>query len=226
LDARTRDMRAYKTFLRPYRPTRAYCFLFFFTALLLLNLTGCGGGSGTSTDPIAPTITTQPVDQTVTEGQAATFTGAATGTAPLNYQWQKNGTAISGATSSSYTMTATTAADSGSQFVMVVSNSVGTLSSRAAILHVNAGPPSITIQPASQTVKAGQTATFSVWAAGTPPLTYQWHKNGVSISGATSATYITPPTALGDSGCVFTVVASRSLVPVTDSVTELPVQAM
>src|SRR5438132_7153283 len=218
-------MRAYKTFLRPYRPTRAYCFLFFFTALLLLNLTGCGGGSGTSTDPIAPTITTQPVDQTVTEGQAATFTGAATGTAPLNYQWQKNGTAISGATSSSYTMTATTAADSGSQFVMVVSNSVGNVSSRAAILHVNAGPPSITIPPASQTVKAGQTATFSVWAAGTPPLTYQWHKNGVSISGATSATYITPPTALGDSGSAFTVVVSNSLGSVTSSAANLTVNA-
>src|SRR6202008_4307602 len=64
----------------------------------------------------APTITAQPGNQTVTAGQTATFSVVATGTAPLNYQWNKNGTAISGATSSSYTTPATTSSDSGSTF--------------------------------------------------------------------------------------------------------------
>ena len=50
----------------------------------------------------------------------------------------------------------------------------------------------ITTQPASQTVTAGQTATFSVTATGTAPLSYQWKKNGAAISGATASSYTTP----------------------------------
>src|SRR2546422_5528 len=73
-------------------------------SFLGLILTGCSGMSGSeSTHSRAPSITTQPANQTVTAGQAATFTVAATGTAPLTYQWNKNGTAITGATSSTYT---------------------------------------------------------------------------------------------------------------------------
>src|SRR5437899_2575450 len=68
---------------------------------------------------VAPAITSQPSNQTVTAGQAATFSVSATGTAPLSYQWQKNGTNITGATSSSYTTPATTTTDSGSAFRVV-----------------------------------------------------------------------------------------------------------
>jgi acid phosphatase len=85
---------------------------------------------------VAPTITTQPASQTVTVGQTATFTVAATGTAPLSYQWRKNGTAISGATSSSYTTLATTSSDNGAQFTVVVSNSAGSATSNTATLTV------------------------------------------------------------------------------------------
>jgi acid phosphatase len=85
---------------------------------------------------MAPTITTQPASQTVTVGQTATFTVAATGTAPLSYQWRKNGTAISGATSSSYTTLATTSSDNGAQFTVVVSNSAGSATSNTATLTV------------------------------------------------------------------------------------------
>src|SRR5205085_11341511 len=112
----------------------------------------------------APYITTQPADQTVTVGQTATFSVVATGTAPLSYQWQKNGTAISGATSASYTTPTTTSSDNGAQFVVVVSDSAGSMTSNAATLTVNAGAaaPTITTQPANQAVTVGQTATFTV----------------------------------------------------------------
>src|SRR5437588_509679 len=144
----------------------------------------------------------------VVAGQTATFTVTATGTAPLSYQWQKNGTAISGATVASYTTSATTAADSGDQFTVVVSNAVGSVTSSAAVLTVNAAlvAPTITTQPASQMVSAGQAATFTVAATGTAPLSYQWQRNGTAIGGATAASYTTPATTASDSGAQFTVV--------------------
>src|SRR5207249_6343829 len=74
---------------------------------------------------VAPTITTQPVNQTVTAGQTATFAVVAGGTATLNYQWQKNRANIGGATGASYTTPATTTSDSGSTFRVVVDNTGG-----------------------------------------------------------------------------------------------------
>src|SRR5580658_776190 len=69
--------------------------------------------------------------------------------------------------------------------------------------------PTVT-QPGSVTVPVGDTATFSVTATGTGTMKYQWYKNGVAISGATSSAYTTPPTVAGDSGAVFTVTVSNS----------------
>ncbi len=66
--------------------------------------------------------------------------------------------------------------------------------------------PTITTPPANQTVTAGQTASFSVVAAGTAPLSYQWQKNGANIAGATSSSYTTPVTITADSGSTFDVV--------------------
>src|SRR5258706_981822 len=121
---------------------------------------------------VPPSITTQPASQTVTAGQTASFNLAATGTAPLSYQWQTNGANIAGATSASYTTPVTTTADSGSTFRAVVTNTAGTVTSAAATLTVNAAAvaPTITTQPVNQTVTAGQTASFAVVAAGTAPL--------------------------------------------------------
>jgi hypothetical protein len=174
-----------------------------------------------------PTITTQPVSQTITAGQATTFSVASMGTMPLSYQWQKNGTAISGATSASYTTPATTISDSGSPFTVTVSNSAGSVTSNAATLTVNAAAvaPSITTQPTSQTVTAGQPATFSVTASGTAPLSYLWRKSGTAISGATSATYTTPATATSDSGSQFSVLVSNSTGSVTSNTATLTVNA-
>ena len=95
---------------------------------------------------VVPTITTQPANQTVTAGQTATFTVVAAGTAPLSYQWQKNGANIAGATSSSYTTPVTTTSDSGSTFDVVVTNTAGTVTSAAATLTVNPAPAPV-IQP-------------------------------------------------------------------------------
>lgn len=162
---------------------------------------------------VAPTITTQPSNQTVTVGQAATFSVVASGTAPLSYQWRKNTANITGAMSPSYTTPATTAGDNGAKFDVVVSNSAGNITSAQATLTVNSAPvaPTITTQPANQTVTAGQTATFSVVATGTAPLTYQWQKNTVNVAGATATSYTTPVTTTADSGELFRVIVSNSV---------------
>lgn len=105
--------------------------------LLLVALAACGGNSGSSTQTAMPRITAQPANQTVTSGQTGTFMVVAAGTAPLTYQWKKNGTAIAGATASTYTTPATTIADSGSTFAVTVSNAVGSVPSDTATLTVN-----------------------------------------------------------------------------------------
>ena len=100
-------------------------------------------GSATPPPPavVAPTITLQPLSQTVAPGNTATFSVQATGTAPLTYQWSKSGTVIPAATSASYTTPATTLADNSAQFVLVVTNSAGTSTSTAAALKVIAPIP-------------------------------------------------------------------------------------
>ena len=175
---------------------------------------------GLAGDLSAQVITVQPQSQTVTAPAAATFTATATGTAPLLYQWNKNGAAISGATSASYTTPATTTGTNGANFAVTVTNSFGSSTSNPAILTVNpaptlnlppVGPVLVGGQPQNQTVVAPSAATFSATAIGTSPITYQWSKNGVPINGATSATYTTPATTSADSGASFTVTLTNSV---------------
>jgi hypothetical protein len=111
-----------------------------FAALMTaFTLAGCGGSAGGS-QSTAPAITSQPASQTVAPGQTAMFSVTATGTPPPTYQWQMNGANITGATSASYTTPATTAADTGEQFRVIVSNVLGNMTSNAATLTVNSGP--------------------------------------------------------------------------------------
>ena len=111
----------------------------FACAFCLCILTGCTSKPETGgTTSSAPQITTSPKSVTVVVGQMATFTVVATGTAPLEYQWRKNQIDISGANSSTYATPATTLADSGSSFDVVVSNGIQpNATSAAATLTVN-----------------------------------------------------------------------------------------
>ncbi|HMF85905.1 MAG TPA: immunoglobulin domain-containing protein, partial [Nitrospiraceae bacterium] len=97
-----------------------------------------------------------------------------------------------------------------------VGNGTGSVTSSNATLTVRT-PPTITTQPADQTVRAGQKARFSVTATGTAPLHYQWTKNGVNITGATKASYTTPPTTVEDNGALFAVTVSNLAGSVTSN---------
>ena len=103
--------------------------------LLVLLLTSMIVAAG----QVAPTFTTQPISQTGAVGGNVTFTVAASGTAPLAYQWRKDGSSISGATSSTYTIASAKTTDAGS-YTVVVTNSAGSVTSSAATLTVSALP--------------------------------------------------------------------------------------
>jgi beta-galactosidase len=154
-------------------------------ALSLFSMTlvaGCGGGSSsTATSPAnsqtstPPTIVTPPTSLTVAAGQTATFNVVASGTSALTYQWMSNGTAISGATSASYTTPATTAQLSGTSYDVVVTNAVGSVTSSVAVLTVTGGTPSsaCTAVPSAPTGLVASAASVSVislsWTAATAP---------------------------------------------------------
>ncbi len=174
-------------------------------------------GSATSGDAVlavgvAPVITTQPVSKTTTAGLSVTFTAAATGSPAPTYQWRKDGVAISGATGSSYRIATVQRADAGI-YTVVAANSAGSAASSGAVLTVNIAP-SITSQPASQTVKAGATVTFTVTAYGTPAPTYQWRRDGGAISGATGASYVINGVT-ADAAGTYTVVVANAAGSVT-----------
>ena len=168
----------------------------------------------------APALTAQPASVAVNPGLTATFSVTATGTGPLAYQWKKNGTAVAGATASSYTTPATLITDNGASFQVSVTNGYGAVTSNSAQLTVNAPTgiaPAITAQPAAKSVTTGQTASFSVTASGTGPLAYQWKKNGSVLAGATASSYTTPATLLTDNGASFQVSVTNNYGAVTSN---------
>jgi len=149
-------------------------------------LSGTGVQTQVPAAAVSPSITTQPVGRTVTAGQTAAFSVAVTGTAPFSYQWYKNTTPISGATSSSYTTPATTTSDNGALFKAIVTNSAGSVTSASATLTVNAAPTaSLTVNPSSLafgtvTIGAKSTVPATVTNSGTASVTI----SNVSIAGA------------------------------------------
>lgn len=144
------------------------------------------GGSVTAAPPsggTAPAITVQPSDQSKTAPAAATFSVTATGTAPLNYQWYRNGSPVPGATSASYVIDPTATSMDADYFRVTVTNLYGSATSSYASLYVVSGAapsaPAITIQPTAisfpQTV--GGTYGLSAVASGYPAPTWQWYED-------------------------------------------------
>ena len=170
-----------------------------------------------------PVIVTQPTAQTATAGQGATFSVTASSTLPLNYQWRKDGAAITGATSATLTLSNLLSGDAGA-YSVAISNSAGTTTSNPATLTVNpaGSAPVITAQPTNQTATIGFLAQFSVTATPFLGVTYQWYKNGAAISGATGFLYTINNTTSADAGS-YTVVVTNGAGSVTSSAATLTV---
>jgi hypothetical protein len=170
-------------------------------------------------------ITIQPVSQHDCTGSNIVLSVSATYAA--SYQWNLNGTAIPGATSSSYTIPTAGAGDAGN-YSVTVTNGVGSVTSSVAVVAVGS---TITSNPVSLTILPTQTAMFSVAAAGLNPFTYQWYQipggasAGTAIPGATSSTYITPAVDATYNGAEYyaTVTDSCAGTPLTSSAATLMV---
>jgi len=153
-----------------------------------------------------PSIAQQPRSVAVCRGATVTLSVQATGTGPLQYQWYQDGNPISGATSATYQFTATQTA----QYSVQVSNVCGQVTSEQVTVRVKE-PARISQQPSADTVVAnlGSRVELQVAATGEPPLTYQWHKDGAPIAGATNPLYVIPNIAQSDEGLYFCVVTNE-----------------
>ncbi len=142
-------------------------------------------------------ISTQPVASTLCAGNTVNFSVTASGTGALSYQWKKDGSNV-GTNSSTLSIANTQAANAGT-YTVDVTGTCGTLTSNNALLTVNP-LTTISTQPVATSGCEGQNTTFTVVAAGTTPLTYQWKFGGVNISGATAASFNIPSTTSADDG--------------------------
>jgi len=151
-------------------------------------------------------IDVQPIAATVCSGQAVALAVSASGTPPLTYQWKRNNTDIGGATSATYAISSAAAANNGT-YAVVVTNSCTSVTSQSATLTVKL-PPTLQVQPLDVAACLNTTTSLSVAATGTPPLTYQWRKDGTDISGATNAA-LAIPQVNADAAGVYDVVVSN-----------------
>ena len=192
--------------------------------------------TATLTVKFAPVVSSNPTSQTVKAGQNVTFTVAATGNPAPTVRWQvsTNGgssyTYISGATTTTLTLTSVKASQNGYKYRAVFTNSLGSATTTAATLTVHFAPIVLT-NPTNQTVTAGQNATFTAAAIGNPTPTVQWQvsTNGGSsytnIAGATSATLTLTNVTASQNGYKYRAVFTNSVGTATTTAATLTVQS-
>ena len=177
------------------------------------------------------TITNQPASRTNNAATAASFSVVLSGTAPFAYQWQKagvnmtNGGVISGSTTATLNISSVTNGNAGA-YDVVITNSFGSITSAVATLTVV--PLTITAQPASRTNLSGTNASFSVSASGSGTLTYQWLKEGASLTNSThisgsKGSALTVSNILAADAGVYSVVLTNIYGAVTSSPANLTV---
>lgn len=186
--------------------------------------------------PLPPAIISQPASLAVYDGTNVSFAVTAIGTAPLHYQWWRDGMELVWETNATLAMTNVNLGGSG-DYQVVVTNAIGAVTSTVATLTVLAVPPSITTQPVGRTVNDGDDVTFTVAVSGTPPFAYAWELNGLAIAGATNASLTLSSVAVGASGnysavvtgmggSITSQVAVLTVLPVPPSITSQPLSVI
>ena len=166
----------------------------------------------------APTLSTQPLSLFTNAWATVVLSVMAEGTAPLGWQWQKDGVNLAddgrrvGAHSNVFVLLNAQVPDTGS-YTVLVSNALGGVSRLVAQLVV--ADPFITAPPADWIGSPGSNAYFHVQTIASWPASYQWYRGGVAIPDATSATLVLTNLQLSDDGSRFAVVVSNSFGCVT-----------
>ena len=171
----------------------------------------------------APIILVQPLSVSVLNLDLASFTVVASSGTTMTYQWFKEGAAIPGATTATYSILHATISDQGNYYARIT-NAGGTVQSVTATLTI-VGPPSITAQPVTQTATQGQSISLSVQANGSPAPGYQWMFNGAALAGATSSVLSFPGGVQSTNAGKYYVVVSNPYGSVTSAVATLLFQA-
>jgi hypothetical protein len=186
-----------------------------------------------STECMVPTITTQPVGRAANEAETVLLSIRASGAGPLAYRWRKDGQVLDdsdtlvGTHSSTLTMPSAAPADAG-RYDVVVTNACGSATSAPATVSVNpaCAVPVITRNPTGGKVTGGKAVTLTVTAGGTPPLAYQWYKDGHALAedlrfqGVTGVTLTIDPMQITDMGG-YEVVVSNACGRVTSRAAQL-----
>ncbi|HEY7158407.1 MAG TPA: immunoglobulin domain-containing protein [Gemmataceae bacterium] len=185
--------------------------------------------------PSAPAITVNPSNQITPAGSNVSFTATASGFPVPTVQWQvstdggKTFSNISGATSTTLTLSNVQASQNGEEYQAVFTNSNGSATTTAASLTVQFAP-TVTSNPANQTVTAGSTATFTASASGMPLPTVQWQESSdggktfSNIDGATSPTLTLSNVQVSQNGHEYRAVFTNSIGTVTSTAATLTVQ--
>lgn len=139
-------------------------------------------------------------------GSPVTFEAGVSGSPPFSHQWRKDGAPIPGATGTSLTIPVTAVSDAGS-YDVVVTNPCGVAIGDVFALAIDE-PPSIAAEPADRTVCSGGAASFSIAVSGSPPLFFQWRKDGATIPGATGADLTLASVTPADAGAYDAVVTN------------------
>ena len=200
--------------------------------LALSGVADAAGNTGTGTAAsnnyiidtvlVAPVIGTHPAAVTGDGLSSVSLSVAATGTAPLTYQWYRNNTAVTGQVGATLTLPYLLAKDGGDYHV-VVTGPGGT---------ANSNPAAVTVRPyilgvsAARSVGLGAKHTLAVTAEGSGTLTFQWKKGGNPVTGATAASYVLDPIAVADAGDYTVTVGhnatAATVTSATSAVTVLP----
>lgn len=145
----------------------------------------------------------------ISAGSTLSVVGFASGAPTITYQWYTNSisTPLAGQTSPTLVIANATPANSGTYF-LTASNSLGGEQSANVTVSVTAFPAGFSKQPTNLTVFANYQASFFTTATGTPPVFYQWSRNGAAIPGATSSGYSLTAN-LTNNGDVYSCLASN-----------------
>jgi hypothetical protein len=163
----------------------------------------------------------QQTNLSISAGQTLTITGFATGQLPISYQWYMTPNVLLASQTNASLVINNAATNNSGTYYLLVNNTIGGEQSSNVTVLITSVPVGVSNEPASASVYQNYPATFTVAATGSPPIYYQWYRNGSAITGATASTFTLGAAGLTNNGDSYTCLVSNytSQVPYTQTTT-------